>query len=165
MVARKLYNDEMYRFTRPEPSYWQATADEGQPPFEPLTGNEACDVAIIGGGYTGVSAAYHLSKHHGLDARVVEAGQIGWGASGRNAGFCSIGGTSLSLHEMLSRYGIEDTRKYYSAQVDAIGLVRSLIEEEGIDASMIGDAELEVAPSRKSFSGMSKHAEMQRRLL
>jgi glycine/D-amino acid oxidase-like deaminating enzyme len=165
MAARGLYDDEMYRFNRPEPSYWQATGDDGQPSFEPLTGNEACDVAIIGGGYTGVSAAYHLSKHHGLDARVLEAGQIGWGASGRNAGFCSIGGTSLSLDEMLNKYGIEDTRKYYSSQVDAIALVRSLIKEEGIDASIHGDAELEVAPSRKIFAGLTKHAEMQRRLL
>lgn len=165
MAARGLYDDEMYRFTRPEPSYWQATGDDGRPPFEPLTGDEACDIAIIGGGYTGVSAAYHLSKHHGLDARVLEAGQIGWGASGRNAGFCSIGGTSLSLDRMLSKYGIEDTRKYYASQVDAIALVRSVIEEEGIDASLHGDAELEVAPSRKVFTGLTKHAEMQRRLL
>ena len=155
----------MYRFTRPEPSYWQSTADDSQPPFEPLTSNEACDVAIIGGGYTGVSAAYHLSKHHGIDARVLEAGQIGWGASGRNAGFCSIGGTSLSLEQMLRAYGIDDTRKYYSSQVDAIALVRTLIEEEEIDASLHGDAELEVAPSRKIFAALTKHAEMQRQLL
>lgn len=165
MAVRRLYHDEMYRFTRPDPSYWQATAEDVQPPCEPLTGHESCDVAIIGGGYTGVSAAYHLSKQHGFDARVLEAGQIGWGASGRNAGFCSIGGTSLSLDRMLDKYGIEETRRFYSSQVDAIALVRSLIEEEGIDAAIHGNAELEVAPSRKVFAGLTKHAEMQRRLL
>lgn len=155
----------MYRFARPERSYWQDTAGESVPAFPPLTGSESCDVAIIGGGYTGVSAAYHLCRLHGMDARVVEAGQIGWGASGRNAGFCSIGGTSLSLKQMLGRYGLDETRKYYSSQVDAIGLVRSLVEEEVIDASIYGNAELEVAPSQRAFDALKSHAETQRELL
>ena len=90
MTASRLYDDDMYRFDQPQPSYWEATAGQSDVRAEPLTTDASCEVAIIGGGYTGLSAAYHLAKYHNIEARVLEAGHIGWGASGRNGGFCSI---------------------------------------------------------------------------
>jgi glycine/D-amino acid oxidase-like deaminating enzyme len=155
----------MYRFDRPEPSYWEATAGDCRVEAGPLSGNEQCDVAIIGGGYTGVSAALHLARDYSLDAKVLEAGQLGWGASGRNAGFCSIGGTSLSLERMIGRYGLDESRKFYASQVEAIDLVRRLIDEESIDARPYGDAELEIALSDRAFRGLQEHADAQRRQL
>lgn len=162
MSAPWLYHPDMYRFDRPEPSYWEATAGDCRVEAGPLSGNERCDVAIIGGGYTGVSTALHLARDHSLDARVLEAGQVGWGASGRNAGFCSIGGTSLSLERMIGRYGVDESRKFYASQVDGIDLVRTLIEEEGIDAQMHGEAEIEIALSDRAFRGLREHADAQR---
>ena len=53
--------------------------------FPPLEGNVRADVAIIGGGYTGLSAALHLAEA-GIDVVVIEAEQVGFGASGRNGG-------------------------------------------------------------------------------
>jgi NADPH-dependent 2,4-dienoyl-CoA reductase/sulfur reductase-like enzyme len=85
---KRLYDDDLYRFDTPQRSYWEATAGDLDVEAVPLTGNESCDVAIIGGGYTGLSAAYHLARNYGVDVRVLEAGHIGWGASGRNDGFC-----------------------------------------------------------------------------
>lgn len=165
MSVKRLYHADMYRFERPEPSYWQATAEDTADRGAPLAGDQNCDVAIIGGGYTGISAAYHLCRDHSLDARVLEAGQIGWGASGRNGGFCSIGGTSLSLAHMLKRHGLEETRKYYASQVAAIALVKDLLEQENIDAGACGDAELEIALSQHVFRDLKQHAESQRRLV
>jgi glycine/D-amino acid oxidase-like deaminating enzyme len=160
-----LYDDDMYRFDSPQRSYWEAGATGSNFAAEPLAGDESCEVAVIGGGYTGVSAAYHLCKDHGTDVRVLEAGHIGWGASGRNAGFCGIGGTSLSLKQMLARYGLEETRRFYRAQADGVELVRQILADEGIDAQLHDGAELEVAASAKAFAGLIEHATLQRDLL
>jgi glycine/D-amino acid oxidase-like deaminating enzyme len=161
MSAKRLYDDDMYRFDEPQPSYWEATAGRSDVQAEPLGADDSCEVAIIGGGYTGLSAAYHLAKFHNIEVRVLEAGHIGWGASGRNGGFCSIGGTSLDLTRQIRKYGQENVRHYYQGQVDAVELVRGIIQDESIEAQMVGDAELEVAHSEKAFSELKKHAEMQ----
>ncbi len=150
-MPRRLYHHEMYRFRKPEPSYWEATAGETRLAAEELRGSEQCEVAIIGGGYTGLSAAYHLCRDHQVETRVLEAGHIGWGASGRNGGFCTIGGTSLGIDAMIRRYGLEETRDYYRRQVDAVQLVWDIIRDEQIDAQIQGDTELKVACSKKAF--------------
>lgn len=165
MPVNRLYHDDMYRFDQPQPSYWEATAGRCDSLAEPLASDDSCEVAIIGGGYTGLSTAYHLAKDHNIEARVLEAGHIGWGASGRNGGFCSIGGTSLALSRQIDKYGQENVRHFYQSQLDAVRLVRNIIQDESIDAQMVGDAELEVAHSNKAFAELKQHAEMQFRLL
>jgi glycine/D-amino acid oxidase-like deaminating enzyme len=165
MHGKRLYDDDMYRFDQPQPSYWEASAGRVELRAEPLTSDDSCEVAIIGGGYTGLSTAYHLAKDHDIEARALEAGHIGWGASGRNGGFCSMGGSSLGTTRLIEKYGLENVRHYYQSQVDAVELVRSIIQEEGIDAQMVGDAELELAHSEDSFLKLKEHAEMQFRLL
>ena len=164
-MADRLYHRNMYRFGDPEPSYWEATQGDSKLAAKPLVGNEQCEVAVIGGGYTGLSAAYHLCRDHQVDARVLEAGHIGWGASGRNGGFCSIGGSSLGIDNMIRSYGVDETRKYYQSQVDAVELVRQIIREENIDSPMQGNAELEVACTRKAFKEIMDYAENRIRLL
>lgn len=164
-MARWLYNDAMYRFDKPEPSYWEATAGDEIPSAPPLATDEYCDVAIVGAGYTGLSAAYHLCRDSQLDVRVLEAGHIGWGASGRNGGFCSIGGDALGGEAMAERYGLDETRAYYRAQVDAVQLVLDLIIDEDMDCQRQGDCEVSIACSPKGFDRLKAHAEFQFRAL
>ena len=155
----------MYRFDRPQPSYWEACAGQTDLLAKPLAADARCEVAVIGGGYTGLSTAYHLAKYHNIEARVLDAGHIGWGASGRNGGFCSIGGSSLGTARLINRYGVDIVRHYYQSQVDAVELVRSIIQDERIDAQMVADAELKIAHSKKAFSELRQHAEIQFRSL
>ncbi len=68
-------------------SLWRATS-VARPEMGPLSGDKSFDVAIIGGGYTGLSTARYLAKA-GLSPVVLEANRIGWGASGRNGGVVS----------------------------------------------------------------------------
>ena len=155
----------MYRFGDPEPSYWEATQGDTDLVAAPLIGNEQCEVAIIGGGYTGLSAAYHLCRDHQVEATVLEAGHIGWGASGRNGGFCGIGGSSLDIDDMIRKYGVDETRRYYQSQVDAVELVREIIREENIDSPLQGDAELNVACTPRAFEEVRDYADNRMRLL
>jgi len=165
VTTRRLYDRDMYRFDRPEPSYWEATASQGPPDCQPLEGDRQCEVAIVGGGYSGLSAAYHLARDYGIGATVLEAGHIGWGASGRNGGFCTIGGTAAELEDLLKRYGADEVRAWYRAQVDAVELVRSIATDEDIDADVTGDAELEAAHTPRAFASLKEYTRLQSEVL
>ncbi len=159
---KQLFDSSLYRFDEAQPSYWEASAPPTGFDAAPLNGDVNCDVAIIGGGYTGLAAAYFLARDFAVDARVLEAGHIGWGASGRNGGFCCIGGTKLSLATQIKRFGVDETRHYYRSQTDAIELVRELGVTEAIDFQAQGDAEFAVAESDAGFRALCAEAEILR---
>ncbi len=160
-----LFSPEMYKFDTPQPSYWEAMGTSASITGASLRGDESCDVAIIGGGYTGLTAALHLARDYDVDVRVLEAGHLGWGASGRNAGFCCIGGTGLDVQTQIKRYGLEDTQSWYRIQMDAVNLVKQLGDEEAIDLQIQGDCELEVAYSANSFNELKDEVLVQRDVL
>lgn len=150
----RLYDDNLYRFDTPQPSYWEATAPDPDFAAPPLSSDESCDVAVIGGGYTGLSAALHLARDYNVDVRVLEAGHIGWGASGRNGGFCCLGGTGIHGAGLIRHFGLDEAREYYGSQIAAVELVRDLGSDEGIDYEAFGEAEVEIAHSPRAYDGL-----------
>lgn len=145
-----LYHPAMYETGRPAASWWEADCGPAPDPDAPLASDTRCEVAIIGGGYTGLSTALHLARDHGIAPVVLEAGPLGWGASGRNGGFCCLGSAKLPRAKMIAAVGEEETARFDLSQREAVELVETLAAEEGIDLGRHGEGVLEVAhrPSR-----------------
>jgi gamma-glutamylputrescine oxidase len=98
----------------------------------PLQGEHRAGVAIVGGGLAGLSTAASLLARGVRDLMLLEAEQLGSGASGRNGGFV-MEGFSLSPQALLRQLGAEAARSLYGASRDAVALVRQRIVEHGID--------------------------------
>ena len=111
------------------PSLYAATADDLA--FPALAGETRADVAIVGGGYTGLSAALHLAEA-GIDAVVVEANRVGWGASGRNGGQLHTG-QRRDQDWLEERLGRDDAYALWRLAEEAKALVKDLIARHRID--------------------------------
>ncbi|WP_416674284.1 NAD(P)/FAD-dependent oxidoreductase [Egbenema bharatensis] len=144
------YHPSVYDRTLPIGSYWETTDGPIDPDCSPLNQSQTCEVAIIGGGFTGLSAALHLAREHGIQAAILEAGMPGWGASGRNGGFCCVGGTALSHQQLIHKFGWVETQRYYQEQRSAIDWVQHLAKTENMAIDPQGEGEIIVAhhPSR-----------------
>jgi gamma-glutamylputrescine oxidase len=91
-------------------SWYQATAGE-RPTYPALDGSTTCDVAIVGGGYTGLQAAYNLAEA-GVSVVLIEANRFGDGASGRNGGQLGTGQRSWP-EELEEKIGYERSRALF----------------------------------------------------
>lgn len=112
------------------------------------------DIAIIGGGYTGLNAARVIAQNGGRVA-VLEQYTIGWGASSRNGGMSTVG-IKASAEVMVKRYGVELGRQFWQASLDAISLIGHIVQEENIDChfSQMGHIALAYKPSH--YESMKK---------
>ncbi|MEX8517067.1 MAG: NAD(P)/FAD-dependent oxidoreductase [Leptothrix sp. (in: b-proteobacteria)] len=111
-------------------SYYAATTARPQS-FAPLEGDQQADVAIIGGGLAGLSAAIELAER-GRSVILLEANQIGWGASGRNGGQ-AIHGLACDQSVIEAQLGIDDARRVWSMTIEAITLIRERCQRYAID--------------------------------
>lgn len=149
----RLYEPEAYDTRAWPDSYWRASTDL-PPPASPLEGTAEAEVAIIGAGYAGLNAALELAERYGIQAHVLEAGQPGWGASGRNGGFCCHGGAKLSARQITARHGEAAARDWQAFEYDAIERVRDNLARYAIDADAGPEGELYMAHSARSFARM-----------
>ena len=137
-------------------NYWLTTVQMPVPPAQPLPGK--VDVAIIGAGFTGLSAAQALAKR-GAKVAVLEAETIGWGASSRNGGMV-LSGLKLSVNQLISKYGRELTQRMYSASLESIDAVERLVKEENIACDFARTGHLEVACKQAHFDDYARQVEV-----
>src|SRR5215813_5395017 len=130
-------------------------------PQQPLP--ERVDVAILGAGFTGLSAARTLAKY-GAKIAVLEAQTVGWGASSRNGGMV-LTGLKLGATDLISRYGKEVTQRMFAASLDAISTVEQVVADEKIDCNFSRSGHLEVANKPRHFEGFERSAETMAREL
>ncbi len=152
---RRIYPDYAYGDGPRNNCWWDETVPA--PMWPTFEGAHTADVAIIGGGFTGVSTALHLAEA-GVDVALFEAETPGWGASGRNGGFCCLGGTKLSHAAMARRHGDAAAQCYADSEAQAVTLVRSLINRHNIQADIHSNGETLLAHSARAMSDLRKQA-------
>jgi len=138
-------------------SLWEATATE-RPALPRLEGDIARDVAIIGGGFTGLSAARYLAAK-GLNPVVIEASRIGWGASGRNGGVLE-GKFRLPFMAMARRYGLDTARQMHALGHEAVDHLGTLVATYGIDhADFRMGGSMRCAHNERTFQDLRTEAD------
>jgi glycine/D-amino acid oxidase-like deaminating enzyme len=150
---KRIYPDYTYSAAPRSACWWDETCAV---PQSPALGSLApVDVAIIGAGFTGLSAALHLAEA-GVCVAVLDAEYVGWGASGRNGGFCCLGGSKLSKSAMTARYGVAAAREYLNAEKDAVDLVAQLLKRLDIDADTHSNGETQLAHRPRDMEALRK---------
>lgn len=141
-------------------SYWLDTAPPLLSACEgPVDGQT--DVVVIGGGFTGLSAAQALGKR-GAAVSVLDAGRIGGGASGRNGGQVNTG-VAQDFAALVAQLGVERASACYRAFSDAVDTVERLIREENIDCNYMATGKLKLASKPHHLAHLEKTAEAIRR--
>jgi gamma-glutamylputrescine oxidase len=136
-------------------SYYAATA-ERRTAYAPLAGDADCDVAIVGGGLAGLSAALELAAR-GFAVRLLEAREVGFGASGRNGGQ-AIHGLACDQATIEQQLGAADARRVWDLSIEALDLMRTRIREHAIDCDW-RDGYLAVATSARKARELFDAAE------
>jgi glycine/D-amino acid oxidase-like deaminating enzyme len=134
-------------------SYWLDSA----PPFGaaaqgPVSGR--ADVVVVGGGFTGLSAAHALAKR-GARVVLLEAGRVAGEASGRNGGQCNTG-LFHDVADLTRKIGADRVRDFYRAYDAAVDTVERLVREEGIDCDFRRCGKLKVAAKPEHYAKLER---------
>ena len=144
-------------------SLWEETAGPGptggQGDRSPLDGDRRVDVAIVGAGYTGLWTAYYLSAAEpGLDIAVFERERVGFGASGRNGGWC-IGELAASYDVLRRAGGAVAARGQIRAMFDAVDEVGRVTAAEAIECDFVKGGALRLARNRPQLDRLRAEVE------
>ena len=138
-------------------SYWLDTSEPFRAGSEqPIAGH--CDVAVVGGGLTGSSAALALAKK-GADVVLLEAETVGNAASGRNGGMCN-NGFAQNYAELSARLGREKAGALYKAFDAGGSFVEKLVREEAIDFSFARYGKLKIAAKPEHYDMLARSQEL-----
>lgn len=131
------------------PSLWAATSTAAPPETQPLQGETRAEIAIIGGGFTGLSAALHAAEA-GADVVLLESGYIGFGASGRNGGQVNPG-VKLSEAALAKRFG-DAGRTLYRLGSEATSFLGALVDRKGLSCKFERRGLLRLAHNEMALS-------------
>jgi glycine/D-amino acid oxidase-like deaminating enzyme len=140
-------------------SYWLASCGDDLTPRDPLDGSMRADVAILGAGFTGLWTAYYLlQRDPTLHVVVIEKEIAGFGASGRNGGWCSAG-FPVSLGELDQRFGRDAARRVHTEMIKTVDAVGSVAEIEGIKCDYEKGGVLRLARGQQQLPWLQRAVE------
>jgi glycine/D-amino acid oxidase-like deaminating enzyme len=134
---------------------WETTAPAA-PATERLEGAASADVVVVGGGYTGLSAALHLAEA-GADVRLLEAAEIGFGGSGRNVGLINAG-MWVMPDDFEKELGPVHGERALALLSDGPALVRDTIRKHGIDCELVENGTLHLAVGAQGLTELDARA-------
>jgi glycine/D-amino acid oxidase-like deaminating enzyme len=127
------------------PFWWEAV--EARPTRPPLPGSQQYDVAVVGAGFTGLWTAYYLSEHDpDLSVVVLDAEHVGFGASGRNGGWCHAE-YPLGIGTLAKDHGETAAVRHMRALFSTVDEVGRVVQSEGIDCHYAKGGVLAIARS------------------
>lgn len=143
-------------------SYW---ATQGLPQWPARSAlPETAEVVVIGAGYTGLNAALSLAKEYQREVVVVEANQLAWGCSGRNAGFVMPSTGRRSYQDWITRYDMPMAKAIHTEQHAAIDHVRELIAESQVACDTQHGGYLKLAHSAKANTLLAQQHQLLQQL-
>ncbi|QDY71566.1 NAD(P)/FAD-dependent oxidoreductase [Qingshengfaniella alkalisoli] len=154
---RRIFEDNAYQRDVDTLNYWRATTPNERT-CPALDGRATTEFAIIGAGFTGLNAALHLARE-GADVTVLDAHGPGWGASGRNGGFCCLGGAKASDAVLKRRFGEAGYRKYRQTEKAAVDFVDDLLVRLQLDVDRHSSGETVLAHRPKDMDRLRREAE------
>ncbi|UTA46840.1 FAD-binding oxidoreductase [Simiduia sp. 21SJ11W-1] len=134
--------------------YWADTATPPAAANQPLAASY--DLVIIGAGFTGINAALTAAEA-GMQVLVLDAHRPGWGASGRNGGFCCLGGDRLGISAIANTFGETEAKHYAQGQLAAIERVEALLANHHIEADRCGQGEWVLAHTTKHRGELTQY--------
>jgi glycine/D-amino acid oxidase-like deaminating enzyme len=138
-------------------SYWLDTSPQGPDrSATEVAGN--LDVAVVGAGLTGLSAALHLARK-GAKVAVFERDTVAFGASGRNGGMATTG-LSIGFRDAIARYGFPTASALFLTYNDAIDGIEKIVGEEGIDCDFARTGKMNLAAKPSHYDGLRKTHEV-----
>ena len=139
-------------------SYWLDTAPQGFAERSQTTVEGRADVAVVGGGLTGVVAALYLARG-GANVHLFEQHTVGFGASGRNGGMATTG-MSIGIRDAVDKMGFDKAASLYHRYGEAVDLIEKLVADEGLDCNFARPGKLVLAAKPAHVQGFEKTAEL-----
>ncbi|MGB1110112.1 MAG: NAD(P)/FAD-dependent oxidoreductase, partial [Gammaproteobacteria bacterium] len=140
--------------------YWRHHA--GEPPEDdgPVQSDLDVDVALIGGGFTGLATALFLAREHGIKATVLEANQIGWGCTSRNGGQGHLAWGRLSRSQWVKKWGADMARRLHNNTLEGFEVFKAITQDPEIDCEPHGDGNVLVAHSEQALAALEDESRL-----
>ena len=140
------------------PGYsWYEAATPDRPQYPAMDGSRQADIVVIGGGYTGLSAAYHLAKQ-GVDVTLIDGARFGDGASGRNGGQFGTGQRTWA-EDLEAEYGFERAKALFDVAEEAKAYLLAFAEEHAIDMEYV-QGHVSVMHKPRYLKSYERHVEL-----
>lgn len=151
----RIFGDYIYSDAPRQGCFWDTTCDVPNVPA--LDDSRVVDVAIIGAGFTGLNAALTLAEG-GAQVVVLDAHAPGWGASGRNGGFCCLGGGMAEDAALDTKFGRDERLNWRATEKAAVEQVARFLDEVGVGADRHSNGETVLAHHARAMRHFEDHA-------